>query len=78
MKNYKREKSKEDKKNRIERNHRIKIILNIIYIIYAILIKGINSNTIVELNINGIGEQKILSNEFIQPKEIYINEEKQN
>ena len=69
------EKLKESKKIKIKRNIRIKILLNIIYIIF---IKDSNSKTIIDLIINGIGEQKILSNEFIQPNEIYINEEMKN
>ena len=80
MKNHKRKKSKGDKKNRVKREKGIKILLEIIIyiILYIIFIEYINSSTIIELNINGIGEQKILSNEFKKPNEIYINEEIQN
>ena len=46
--------------------------------LYLILIKYINSNTIVQLIINGIGKQKILSNNFEKPQEIYVNWEIQD
>ena len=63
MKNYQIEKGKEKNDN---------------IMLYLILIKFINSNTIVQLIINGIGEQKILSDDFERPQEIYINGEIQN
>ena len=73
MTNDKREKTKGDQNNRVKKYNIIQILLNVICII-----EGINSNTIVELNINGIGEQKILSNEFLKPNETYVNGENQN
>ena len=75
MRNYQREKGKEKNSNK---QFEIKILNKFVIMLYFILIKSINSNTIVQLTINGIGEQKILSNEFEKPQEIYVNGKIQN
>ena len=77
MKNYIRE-SERCKNNSKKLGINIFKILNKFVLLYLILIKCINSNTIVQLIINGIGKQKILSSEFEKPEEIYINGEIQN
>ena len=73
MKNYER-----GKNNSKKLGINIFTILNKFVVLYLILTKFINSNTIVQLIINGIAKQKILSSEFEKPEEIYINGEIQN
>ena len=77
MKNFIRE-SERCKNNSKKLGINIFKILNKFVLLYLILIKCINSNTIVQLIINGVGKQKILSSEFEKPEEIYINGEIQN
>ena len=78
MKNYKKDAKGSNNNKKIGIN--INKILNKFVVLNLILIKYIysNSNTIVHLIINGIGNQKILSNDFEQPQEIYVNGKIQN
>ena len=77
MKNYIRDKPK-GKNNSNKFGINIIIYLNKFILLYLILIKSVNSNTIAQLFINGIGKQQILSNGFERPQEIYVNGEIQN
>ena len=78
MEKFKRKYPKEKYNNKYLRINSIKILLNKICLLYFILIKGFKSNSIVQIVINNIGVQKILSDEFPKPDEILINGKEQN